>query len=508
MICAMYLRKSRADMEAEARGEGETLARHESILREFAARQKLQVIKVYREVVSGDTISDRPEMTRMLAAVEQGEYDAVLCMDIDRLGRGDGTDQAVILKTMKYSETIIITPYKTYDARQEMDEEFLEYAQFMARGEYKRIKRRMWAGRIASAKEGKWQSPKAPFGYRRIRIEKGKGWTLAPDPDEAKAVQKVFEWYGSGDAGKNIIANRLNAMGFRTLSGREFSPSTIRNILSNPVYVGKVRWNYRRKHVDIRDGAEVHSRPLSDECFIADGIHPPIISMELWESVQYRLAGNGESRNKAGTPMRNPLAGLMVCGECGKAMVYTPEYRRKVTATYRCSSRGCKTSGIDVECVYTTLLNCLREWVDIAAQSKNAQKNKNDNSEQIKAANSNLAQLKGQLSRLQDLLETGVYSVETYLERSKIINDRISAIKEELSRLSRSGADDANASIIRNAPQIENLLSMWQTSTPQQLNDMLKSVIKKIVYHKTVRCSRSDTPSNFLTLEVFPKIEK
>ena len=164
MICAVYLRKSRADLEAEARGEGETLARHEHTLLELARARKLSVIGTYRELVSGDTISDRPEMRRLLSAVERGEYDAVLCMDIDRLGRGDGSDQAVILKTFKYSNTIIITPYKTYDPRAESDEEFLEYAQFMARGEYKRIKRRMWAGGVGSAKEGKWQSPKAPFG--------------------------------------------------------------------------------------------------------------------------------------------------------------------------------------------------------------------------------------------------------------------------------------------------------------------------------------------------------
>ena len=57
MICAMYLRKSRADLDAEARGEGETLARHRETLTRVAAQQNLTVTDVYAEVVSGDTIA-------------------------------------------------------------------------------------------------------------------------------------------------------------------------------------------------------------------------------------------------------------------------------------------------------------------------------------------------------------------------------------------------------------------------------------------------------------------
>ena len=110
MICAMYLRKSRADYEAEARGEGETLAKHRETLLAVAKARGLTVTDVFSELVSGDTIAERPEMQRLLRAVERGDYDAVLCMDVDRLGRGDGADQSAILKTLKYSDTIVITP--------------------------------------------------------------------------------------------------------------------------------------------------------------------------------------------------------------------------------------------------------------------------------------------------------------------------------------------------------------------------------------------------------------
>ena len=63
---AMYLRKSRADAQAEKLGEGETLARHKKILTELAARKGLYVGKIYQEIVSGETIEARHEIQQLI----------------------------------------------------------------------------------------------------------------------------------------------------------------------------------------------------------------------------------------------------------------------------------------------------------------------------------------------------------------------------------------------------------------------------------------------------------
>lgn len=88
----IYLRKSRADKEAELRGEGETLARHENALLELAKRKHLPIGDIYREVVSGDTIASRPMMKKLLSEVEQDIWDGVLVMEVERLARGDTID--------------------------------------------------------------------------------------------------------------------------------------------------------------------------------------------------------------------------------------------------------------------------------------------------------------------------------------------------------------------------------------------------------------------------------
>ena len=71
MAYCLYLRKSRADMEAEARGEGETLARHEKLLLEVAKRGPYTVTQIYREIVSGETIAARPVVQQLLQEVEE-----------------------------------------------------------------------------------------------------------------------------------------------------------------------------------------------------------------------------------------------------------------------------------------------------------------------------------------------------------------------------------------------------------------------------------------------------
>jgi DNA invertase Pin-like site-specific DNA recombinase len=143
-VC-IYLRKSRADLEAEARGEGETLAKHKKALLQVAKQQRLNIVKIRQEIVSGESLINRPEMMELLQEVERGLYNAVLVMDMDRLGRGNMREQGIILETFQKSGTKIITPRKVYDLQDEFDEEYSEFEAFIARKELKIITRRLRA---------------------------------------------------------------------------------------------------------------------------------------------------------------------------------------------------------------------------------------------------------------------------------------------------------------------------------------------------------------------------
>ena len=196
-------------MEAESKGEMETLARHEKALLDLAKRMKLSITQIYKEIVSGETISARPVAQRLLQEVEQAKWSGVVVMEVERLARGDTIDQGIVARAFKMGDAKIITPVKIYDPNNEFDEEYFEFGLFMSRREYKTINRRIQRGRIASAKEGKAIISTPPYGYDKVRISGDKGYTLAPNQSEMKIVKLIFDLYNQ-DFGMTQIANKLD----------------------------------------------------------------------------------------------------------------------------------------------------------------------------------------------------------------------------------------------------------------------------------------------------------
>lgn len=171
---AIYLRKSRADAEIEALGEGETLTRHKERLLKLAEKNGItpEQITIYKEIVSGDSISERPQMQKLLNDVYLKKYAAVLVVEVERLARGNTKDQGEVSDAFQYSGTKIITPTKVYDPTNEYDQEYFEFGLFMSRREYKTISRRMAAGKSASVSEGNYIGSRIPYGYSVERLSK------------------------------------------------------------------------------------------------------------------------------------------------------------------------------------------------------------------------------------------------------------------------------------------------------------------------------------------------
>ena len=298
----MYLRKSRADAEAEARGEGETLARHEHALQELAKRQHLPIVKVYREIVSGDSIAARPQMQQLLQDLEQNRYEGVLVMEVERLARGNTIDQGIVAQAFKDSETKIITPVKTYDPNNEFDEEYFEFSLFMSRREYKTIKRRMQAGRIASIKEGNYIGTNPPYGYRKIHPAP-KVRTLEIVEEEANVIRMIFDDYLHHGKGAKAIATKLNLLQIPPQKADRWECVSVRKILKNPIYAGKILWHTKK-----------------DGDILAEGHHEGIISYESFCEVQKRMKKKAVPQTQVGTELKNYYHDVMFCGNCGKPL--------------------------------------------------------------------------------------------------------------------------------------------------------------------------------------------
>ena len=512
---AIYLRKSREDIEAEKYGEGETLARHEKILTTLAKKRKLHISKIYREVVSGETISERKEMQKLLRDVENEKWTGVLVVEVERLARGDTADQGRVSKAFKYSHTKIITPVKTYDPDNEFDEEYFEFSLFMSRREYKTINRRLQRGRELSVSEGKFVGNIAPFGYDRVKLKNAKGYTLSINQDEAPVVKEIFRLYAFENVTINSVAKQLNKLNLKPRIASEWTISSVKDILSNPTYIGKIVWNRRKQKKKTENGHLIISRPRNQDYLIYNGLHEPVIDNRTWNLVQEKRKQN-TPKVKHNNTIQNPLVGLVVCEKCGKPMQRRPYTKASKPATLICSNSKCDNISSKLYIVEDKIIDALKIWlknykVDYSRKNNINSDNNKIIEKSIIITKKDLEKESAKLNKIYEFLENGIYNNDEFINRSKAIKDNIqcleSKLKEYNSILQKNLEMQNQKEII--IPKLENIIDLYYNlETAQDKNILLKSIISKVTYLKTEKAIKKNSdPTNF-ELHIYPKIAK
>lgn len=521
----LYLRKSRADVEAEAHGEGETLARHEKILLEFARRRNYNITQIYREIVSGETIASRPVIQMLLSEVEQGLWSGVLVVEVERLARGDTIDQGIIAQAFKYSDTKIITPTKIYDPSNEFDEEYFEFGLFMSRREYKTINRRLQQGRIAASKEGKYVGGKKPYGYNRVKIENAKGWTLIINEQEAEIVRYIFNLYAHGEldedgsvrhVGAAVIANRLTALDIPTPQGKmNWSPETVRVILRNPVYIGKIRWRHYIQKKIVQDGRIIKKsvRADSEDEVLVDGLHDPIIDEETFFRAQ-TIMKSRPLPMKNFTALQNPLSGILVCKRCGSSMrLHTAHYKGEITSTVRCRNIRCHCPGSRLLVVEDRIIKGIEEWVSeyqVKFDVQMSSDKKIQAESELKKAKENVENIHLMITKTHEMLEKGVYDIDTFLSRSRSLSEKLKEAEKLLDKaqINYERESEQLESAKNIIPKAKKLIDVYYSlPNAQAKNDMLKEIIEKVEYDRERKAVRGG-PLDEFEITIYPRLPK
>jgi hypothetical protein len=319
----------------------EVLARHEAIIDEWAEKSlgaKVPEENKYREVVSGETIADRPEIQTVLKLIESPKIKAILIVEVQRLSRGDLEDCGRLIKLLRYTNTLVITPQKTYDLRDEYDRDSFERELKRGNEYLEYTKKIMNRGKMRSIAEGNFIGSIPPYGYDKIFITEGKRKcpTLAINEQQANIVRMIFDMYTNQNLGMPTICNRLDSMGATPPKGDRWSNHALKDMLSNVHYLGKVKWNWRKTITVVEDGEIRKTRPKSEigEFLTYEGRHEAIITEELFNATQEKLGKNPRIRQNMG--IRNPFAGLIYC-QCGRAMSLRT-YKKK-DGSERCTAR-------------------------------------------------------------------------------------------------------------------------------------------------------------------------
>jgi len=493
-----YLRKSRTDdptLEV-----AEVLAKHEEILDKWNTMHLGRPVPLenkYREVVSGETIAERPAFKELLLPLESPSIKAIKVADEARLSRGDLEDAGRLIKLLRHTNTLVIIPDSwggqfVYNLRDEDDREKLERKlkegnQFL---EYQ--KKIMNRGRLLSVSRGNFIGWKAPYGYKKVSVKDGKEKceTLEIVPAEADVVRMIFDMYVNQDMGRVNIAHRLNELGVPTRTGALWSQDTIKRMLDNDHYIGKVRWNWRRTVTIVEEGEIKQVRPQAKvgEYLVYEGKHDAIISDELFQAAQEKKGRNHRAKPK--TKIRNPLAGLLFC-QCGRAMsLRTYKYHNAEPRLLCDNQKYCGMSS----CTYAAMLDRVREILQQCIADFEV-RIKDDNKDAASLHLNLIKRLEAKRTEL-DAKELAQWEAQADPDPAKrmpahifqLLNEKLLKEKEEvreaLCKAYESMPEPVNYEdkLVRFQAALEALDD--PDASPAKKNKLLKECIDRIEYHR------------------------
>ena len=362
-----YLRKSRSDdptLTVE-----EVLEKHERQLNEWAERnlgRQIPEKNKFREVGSGETIDSRPEIQKLLKMIESPKIKGVLIKEVSRLGRPSLKEIGILSELFQYSNTLIITPERVFDLRNKYDKDAFE-REMMRGNEYlEYFKEIQQNGRFASVAAGNFIGSIPPFGYDKIWVAEGKKKcpTLQIKESEATIVRMIFDMYVNQNIGVNNIANKLDAMNIKPPRSEYWASDSIRDMLENEHYIGKVRWNWRKTIAIVENGEVKKKRPKTKigEYLVYDGRHEAIVTEEIFYAAREKMGKN--PRTKPSTKLVNPLAGLLFC-QCGRAMTMRTYKSRDLVPRYHCGAQvHCNTGSCTCSDLIDRICDILKQCIE------------------------------------------------------------------------------------------------------------------------------------------------
>ena len=442
---------------------GYSIDEQKRLLEEWCKANDYIIYKCYSDRgISGKNIKDRPALKELLSDAKEGKFDMVISWKINRVSR----KLEDVLKIVSLLEKNNIT-FKSYSEPFETDTPAgrMQFQMMALIGEFERgtIAQNVKMGMIAKAKSGNWCGGRV-LGYDLVpnnspeEEKKGKN-KLEINEKEAEIVRFIFNEYSKGK-GYKAITNQINKLGYKTKKGNNFSVGSIRDILTNPVYIGEIRYNVRQ------NWSEKRRRNINPNPIRVKGKHEAIIDRELWDKVQLIL------ESKKGKPSRiydgeYPLTGILRCPKCGAGMVISrttntlADGTKKRIAYYCCGNwknKGtsvCNSNTIRVDKANEYVFKKIEELVSNEAMIKAVVKNINkERKDKVKPAKRLLGDIDKELEKLDkrkrkifEAYEDDILTKEEFQIRKDELNEKIRILEEEKKPLLNTISEDVSEEI-------------------------------------------------------------
>ena len=443
------------------------------LIRDFAARNDYIVPDEFVFVddgISGRSARKRPAFQQMIGWAKEKDrpFEAILVWKFSRFARNQ--EESIVYKSMlarsgvevvSISEPLAEGPFGSLIERilEWMD----EFYSIRLSGEVKRgMTEKVSRGEVVTIPS---------FGYDIA--EK----TYIPNAD-AETVRRIYRDYLSG-VGLAALARQLGLEGVRTRRGNPPDNRFIEYILTNPVYIGKIRWSRNGKS-DYRPGGDVSGS------YLTDGHFEPLVDRETWDSVQEKLEAQKAGRVRYARreqPVAWMLKGLVRCSACGSTLVYTYS---------ACPSMQCHKYARD-QCRTSHALSIAKADRHVIAALEFAAENmvfpiaphtvKQDAA--LPDYDHRIAVERAKLRRVMEAYETGIYTLEDFARRRREIDAAIEKLEAQAAQVEAEAASRALDPV---AFQKKVLAVLDILKDPAQTeatrNAALKTVVSYIVFEK------------------------
>ena len=488
--CALYTRVSTLRQADTVDGSLDT---QEARLNDYVnfenrkGKEVWEVARVYREEGRSAKNLQRPAFQRMMADIEAGKINTVIIWKIDRLSRSI-VDFSMLWGQFQSMGIELISLNEKFDTSTSLGRAMLSIILVFAQLEREQTGERTSATMQYRAEQGLRNGGRV-MGYDLDPENKG---TFIVNEEQAQIVRRAFEiCIEKGSAGQ--VQKYLNENGYRTLQyesrrgkihgGKLFHKQAVVNMLTNPVYVGKMKWN--------------------DQIF--DGKHEPILDDLVFAKVQEILGNNRKTRTNYASPRDHVylLQGLLRCGKCGSMM--TPKSgingAGKTYHYYQCTreshqgKRGCDCRYLPAKAIEDFIVLRVKELsVRDEEIEKIIAKANLEGDEKIRVLESEKKQIsetlqvvREKLARIIDSLESGTLKAfDTVNERMETLEAEKKALEEKKTSLDFEvvQTDQERLSMEVMKQTFQSFRDILEQAKPRQMKELLQRIVQKVEWNE------------------------
>ncbi|UOE96040.1 recombinase family protein [Alkalihalobacillus sp. LMS39] len=446
MTCAIYVRVS-TDEQVK---EGFSISAQLERLRAFATSQGWDVSHEYVEEGWSAKNINRPQMQKMLKDIKKGEIDVILVYKLDRLTRSV-IDLYALLKEFEDHNVAFRSATEVYDTSTAMGRLFVTLVAALAQWEREQLVERVKVGLEQMVDEGKKPGAQELFGYKFDT-----DFNCEIIEEEAEIVRWMFQLYADG-YGYRAIAEKLNQKGIKTKrSGKPWSFSSVRLILTNDMYIGVFRYGDKVRY----------------------NTHPPIVNEILFRQVQKKMKSKQVTDSRKGKLM---LTGILKCGHCEEHGMNGNYDKRDQKVYYRCSK--CFRTASESKLV-DIILKELHMLITSKDYFLSMVKNPQNDEQELLLLKEELETVTTQKKKLLDLYmdENSPFDKDELYSRTVKLNEREQELLLTLADMDFDmDSPDTKYEKIKN---LTDIVEHFHKADPPTQKELLETIFEKIVYFR------------------------